>query len=133
MGYEKPIPISARALESLIRLAEAHARMHLRDEVTADDAQMAIAIFSHWREEEKVPSEVAMATGSKFNQREMVDIIKGTVQELAKEGDGIAHETDIYNRAMARGMKVEDVDRMIQLCRQEHFILMVQPGQWRPN
>ena len=130
---EKPIPISARALESLIRLAEAHARMHLRDEVTADDAQMAIAIFSHWREEEKVPSEVAMATGSKFNQREMVDIIKGTVGELAKEGDGIAHETDVYNRAMARGMDVEDIDRILQLCRHQLHIISPQPGQWRPN
>ena len=33
-------PITARQLESLARLAEARARVHLRDEVTAEDAKV---------------------------------------------------------------------------------------------
>lgn len=33
-------PITARQLESLVRLAEARARVDLRDEVTAEDAQV---------------------------------------------------------------------------------------------
>jgi len=33
-------PITARQLESLVRLAEARARVDLRDEVTEEDAQV---------------------------------------------------------------------------------------------
>ncbi|XP_048210755.1 DNA replication licensing factor MCM2 [Perognathus longimembris pacificus] len=39
------IPITVRHIESMIRMAEAHARMHLRDYVTEDDVSMAIRVM----------------------------------------------------------------------------------------
>ncbi|RXG58331.1 DNA replication licensing factor mcm2 [Armadillidium vulgare] len=39
------IPITVRHIESMIRMAEAHARMHLRDYVTDDDVNMAIRVM----------------------------------------------------------------------------------------
>lgn len=36
------IPITVRHLESMIRMSEAHARMHLREYVRSDDVNMAI-------------------------------------------------------------------------------------------
>jgi DNA replication licensing factor MCM2 len=36
------MPIAVRHLESLIRMSEAHARMHLRDYVSDDDMNIAI-------------------------------------------------------------------------------------------
>lgn len=39
------IPITVRHLESMIRLSEANARMHLRDEVRTDDVNMAIRVM----------------------------------------------------------------------------------------
>eukprot|EP00054_Salpingoeca_dolichothecata_P010895 m.60530 g.60530 ORF g.60530 m.60530 type:complete len:898 (+) comp19194_c0_seq2:73-2766(+) len=38
------IPITARHIESIIRISEAHARMHLRDHVRDDDLNMAIRV-----------------------------------------------------------------------------------------
>lgn len=38
------IPITVRHLESMIRLAEAHAKMHLREYVRSDDVDMAIRV-----------------------------------------------------------------------------------------
>ena len=38
------IPITLRHVESMIRIAEAHARMHLRDYVRQDDVDMAIRV-----------------------------------------------------------------------------------------
>ena len=38
--YADGTPITARQLESLVRLAEARARVDLRDEVTAEDAKV---------------------------------------------------------------------------------------------
>lgn len=39
------IPITVRHIESMIRMAESHARMHLRDYVVEDDVNMAIRVM----------------------------------------------------------------------------------------
>ncbi|KAI9183313.1 MCM DNA helicase complex subunit [Blastocladiella emersonii ATCC 22665] len=39
------IPITVRHLESMLRMAEANARMHLRDHVRSDDVDMAISVM----------------------------------------------------------------------------------------
>lgn len=39
------MPIAVRHIESMIRMAEAHARMHLRSFVTEDDVDMAIRVM----------------------------------------------------------------------------------------
>ncbi|XP_021108316.1 DNA replication licensing factor MCM2-like isoform X1 [Heterocephalus glaber] len=39
------IPITVRHIESMIRMAEAHARIHLRDYVIEDDVNMAIRVM----------------------------------------------------------------------------------------
>ncbi len=41
----KPIPITARQLEGIVRMAEAHAKLHLREKVTAKDAKVAIDLL----------------------------------------------------------------------------------------
>ncbi|KAK2952813.1 putative DNA replication licensing factor mcm5 [Blattamonas nauphoetae] len=41
----KQIPITVRQLEAIIRISESFAKMHLRDEVTKEDARMAIELF----------------------------------------------------------------------------------------
>ncbi len=46
-----PVAITARQLESLVRVAEARARVALRKEVTAEDAEAAIAIMKRSLEE----------------------------------------------------------------------------------
>lgn len=38
------IPITVRHIESMVRMAEAHAKMHLRDHVRADDIDLAIRV-----------------------------------------------------------------------------------------
>lgn len=39
------MPIAVRHLESMIRMSEAHARMHLRQYVTQEDVDMAIRVL----------------------------------------------------------------------------------------
>jgi len=43
----KPIPITARQLEAIIRMSEACARVRLADEVTKEDARRAIELLKH--------------------------------------------------------------------------------------
>ena len=44
----KPIPISARQLEALVRLSEASAKTRLSDKVTKDDAKIAINLVKYY-------------------------------------------------------------------------------------
>lgn len=39
------LPITVRHIESMIRMSEAHARMHLREYVQEDDVNMAITMM----------------------------------------------------------------------------------------
>lgn len=39
------LPITVRHIESMIRMAESHAKMHLRDYVQEDDVNMAIRMM----------------------------------------------------------------------------------------
>lgn len=39
------IPITVRHIESMIRMAESHAKMHLREYVMEDDVNMAIRVM----------------------------------------------------------------------------------------
>ena len=39
------IPIAVRHVESIIRMSEAHAKMHLREYVNEDDVNMGMSLF----------------------------------------------------------------------------------------
>ena len=41
----RPIPITVRHIESMIRIAESHAKMNLREFINEDDANMAMRVM----------------------------------------------------------------------------------------
>jgi replicative DNA helicase Mcm len=92
-----PIAITARQLESLVRLAEARARVALRKEVTAEDAEAAIAIAR--RSLEEVGIDMAshamdidvIMTGKPKSLRDKLQVILGTILEMEKEA-GVAEK-----------------------------------------
>lgn len=44
-SHGQGVPIAVRHIESMIRMSEAHARMHLRQHVTEEDVDMAISVL----------------------------------------------------------------------------------------
>ena len=113
MGAEV-IPITARALEALIRLTEAHARMHLRDTATGDDAKVALAVFRHWREESNIEDDSELYSGVSTTARSNNTTIRNIVRDICSTGDGTASITEIYNAASARKIPDTMVDDVIQ-------------------
>jgi len=107
------IPVTARALEALIRLTEAHARMHLRQEANADDAKVALAVFKHWREESAIEDESELYSGVSAKVRNANTIVRSIIREICSEGDGTAQITEIYNRASVRRITENTVDDTI--------------------
>ncbi len=106
------IPITPRALEALIRLTEAHARMHLRDIATADDAKMALAIFRHWREEAGIEDESELMSGVSVGQRNASNVVRAVLRDICSN-KGVAELTDILNRCENRGVNEFQVEGVL--------------------
>src|SRR5512136_2267336 len=86
-----PVAITARQLESLVRIAEARARVALKKEVSAEDAEAAIAIMKRSLEEVgidlssyKMDIDLIM-TGKPKSMRDRLQIVLSTLMEMEKE------------------------------------------------
>ncbi len=86
-----PVAITARQLESLVRISEARARCALRKEVLAEDAEAAIAIMKRSLEEVgidlssyKFDIDIIM-TGKSKSTRDRLQVILGTLIEMSRD------------------------------------------------
>lgn len=111
-GEVDVIPITPRALEALIRLTEAHARMFLREVANADDAKMSIAVFRHWREEAGIEDESELISGVSVQQRNAAQVIRVTLRDIISER-GVASMNDLLNRTASKGITEYQVEDMI--------------------
>ncbi len=120
-----PVAITARQLESLVRCAEARARVALRKEVTAEDAEAAIIIMKKSLEEVgidlsnfKVDIDIIM-TGKPKSIRDRLHIILSVLMNMEKqtgivEKDALVSELENKHK-IPRG----EIERMIsQLLRE---------------
>ncbi len=84
----KPIPITARQLEGIVRLAEAHAKMHLRKKVTAKDAKIAIELLKTslsqvgYDEEAQIFDIDRITTGITSSKRGKIILVKEAISQL---------------------------------------------------
>lgn len=84
----KPIPITARQLEGIVRLAEAHAKLHLQKEVTAKDAKRAIELLKvslsqvGYDEETQSFDIDKITTGITSSKRGKIILVKETLSQL---------------------------------------------------
>ena len=117
MGESEVIPITPRALEALIRLTEAHARMHLREVATADDADVALAVFRHWREESGIEDESELYSGVSTRVRNANAVVRQLVRDICVERDGKANLDEIYSRAASTNIPETTVDEVLSRMR----------------
>jgi replicative DNA helicase Mcm len=120
-----PVAITARQLESLVRISEARARVALRKEVTAEDAEAAIAIMKRSLEEVgidlssyKMDIDLIM-TGRPKSIRDRLHVILSVLMDMEKvtgivEKDAFVNELETKHK-IPRG----EIERMIgQLLRE---------------
>ncbi len=86
-GEIKPIPISARQLEALIRLAEATARARLSNKVTKKDAERAINLMKYYLmqvgyDEESHSFDIDKISGNPASKRGKIHIVKMILEDL---------------------------------------------------
>lgn len=89
-GPSKPIPIGARQLEAMVRLAEAHARMRLSDEVEVKDAIAAIDLTKGYLmqvgyDKDTKTFDVDRITGTGASARNKIHYVQEAIEELEKK------------------------------------------------
>jgi replicative DNA helicase Mcm len=129
-----PVAITARQLESLVRISEARARVALRKEVTAEDAGAAITLMKRSLEEVgidlssyKVDIDLIM-TGRPKSMRDRLHIILSTLMDMEKitgivEKDALINELETKNK-IPRG----EIERMINQMLREGTIYEPREG-----
>jgi len=120
-----PIAITARQLESLVRIAEARARAALRGQILAEDAEAAVAIMKRSLEEvgidvssRKFDIDIIM-TGKPKSLRDRLKVVLGTLIEMEKE-TGMVEKSALLDRLSSEfEVTNEEADRLIgQLIRE---------------
>jgi replicative DNA helicase Mcm len=101
-----PVAITARQLESLVRVAEARARASLRDEVLEEDAESAIDIMKTSLEQvgidlssQKFDIDIIM-TGKPKSVRDKMSVILGLITSMEKE-TGMVDKARLFERLQA--------------------------------
>ncbi|MEM3673157.1 MAG: minichromosome maintenance protein MCM [Candidatus Bathyarchaeia archaeon] len=129
-----PVAITARQLESLVRIAEARARAALRKEVLAEDAEAAIAIMKRSLEEVgidvssyKIDIDLIM-TGKPKSMRDKLQIILSTMLEMEKE-TGIIEKAALLNELEAKyKIPKAEAERLIKQLLREGTIYEPREG-----
>ncbi len=104
-GEGSPVAITARQLESLVRIAEARAKAALRTEVLAEDAEAAVAITRRSLEEvgidvsshsNKIDIDIIM-TGKPKSVQDKLRAVLSTLAEMERE-TGMVNRNDLLEK-----------------------------------
>ena len=136
-GKEGAIPITARQLESLTRLAIASAKLRLSERVTIEDVERVIKIVRKSLEQIAVDPEtgnidVSYAfTGVSKTMRDRINLIKRIIEELQYTTEKGAKEEDVLERAEAEGVEREKALEILRKLRERGEIYTPKYGYYR--
>ncbi|MEM0439445.1 MAG: minichromosome maintenance protein MCM, partial [Sulfolobales archaeon] len=135
---EAPIAITARQLEALIRLTEAHARMRLSSIATEEDAAEAIRLMRTMLESVGIDIESGsldidtIMTGKPKSRREKMLLIEDIIKDLSsKSQTGCANVKEILSRAKEHGIEEEIAEKMLSQLLKEGILYEKAPGCYR--
>lgn len=135
---ETPIAITARQLEALIRLTEAHARMRLSSIATDEDAAEAIRLMKTMLESVGIDIESGsldidtIMTGKPKSRREKMIVLEDIIKELSSTSQlGCASVKEILSRAKEMGIEEETAEKMLSQLLKEGIIYEKTSGCYR--
>ena len=129
-----PVAITARQLESLVRIAEARARVALRQQVTAEDAGAAITIMKRSLEEVgidlssyKMDIDLIM-TGRPKTLRDRLSIVLSTLMTMEKVTGIVEKEALVNELETKQKIPRAEIERMISQMLREGTIYEPREG-----
>ena len=122
---DAPVPVTARKLEALVRLAEASARVRLSDEVTAEDAERVIEIVRSCLQDIGVDPETGqfdadvVETGTSKSQRDRIKTLKQLISEIEEEFEEGAPIDEVLKRTDELNMGRDKAEGEIEKLRRK--------------
>jgi len=130
------VTITARQLESLIRLAEARARVALRDHVTEDDVLDVIDLMKRSLSEVGIDVETGrpdidvILTGKPKSIRDKFIIMLDTIKELQEE-KGYAEDEELREALRGKGFNDSEINKLLGRLLSEGKIFSPKTGVYR--
>ena len=131
----KPIPISARQLEALIRVAEASAKIRLSKKVLKKDAKLAISLIHFCLMQVGFDKETGqididrISTGITASQRNKFIVIKEIITKLeVKTGSKTIPLEDISVEASEKGITEDQLEETIEKLKRSGDIFEPKKG-----
>ena len=117
-GPIKPIPIGARQLEAMVRLAEAHARIKLRKKVSVEDAQEAIKLVRAYLlevgyDKETDTIDIDRISGTSASKRGKIVTVREVITGLSQKMGKLIPEDEIEKALDGKISKI-DLEEAIQ-------------------
>jgi replicative DNA helicase Mcm len=122
---DAPVPVTARKLEALGRLAEARARVRLSDTVEEEDAERATDIVLACLKEIGMDPETGqfdadvVETGTSKSQRDRIKSLKALITDIEDEYDEGAPVDVVIERAEEAGMDAGTAEHEIEQLKQK--------------
>ena len=135
---DAPVPITARQLGALIRLAQAHARMALRSEVNIEDAEASIRLLEYslrqvgTDQETGMPDIDTILTGQSTSQRNRLETIHDLIKEMTRQSGGPVSIEDVVNEGERRNIQRTSIERSIEQLTAEGLLYRPEPGRISP-
>ena len=130
----KPVPVTARQLEALIRLGEASARLRLSDTVTIADAMRVVKILEACLRKVGVDPETGfldadiIASGTTKSTRDRTKSVMDIIREVSKEQQGQAPRDVVLDRAEELGIDRVKAEEIIDRMRRDGSVFEPRPG-----
>ena len=130
----KPVPVTARQLEALIRLGEASARLRLSDKVTLADAQRVVKILEACLRKVGVDPETGfldadiIASGTTKSTRDRTKSVIDIIRDVSKESQGPASRDAVLDRAEELGIERAKAEEIIDRMRRDGDVFEPRPG-----
>jgi replicative DNA helicase Mcm len=115
----RPLPISARQLEALIRLSEASARARLSVQVSREDAKRAIDLMKYYLTQVGYDYETKtfdidrISTGISSSQRGRILLVKDTITRLETRLGKLIPVEELYNELQGK-IEAKEVDETLE-------------------
>ena len=134
-GEASAITITARQIEGLIRITEARARLHLREETTVEDAEAAIALMQ--RSLEQVGVDVTtgkididiLYSGKPRSLQMQLQVVLNVISEMSL--GGAVRDEDLYEALAEKGLSRTEAARLIGVLMRDGTIFGPRPGYYR--
>ncbi|NJE02111.1 minichromosome maintenance protein MCM [Thermococcus sp. JdF3] len=128
--------VTPRQLEAVLRLAEAHARMHLHDTVTKEDFEVAVSLLEYSLQRAAIDEEgnvdvTILEIGRSSRQLKLKQKVLEAIERRQASGDWGTPKEDIIEDVQQLGFKRVEVEEMLKELMESEEVYQPRSGYYK--